>query len=146
MVLLWVKALHVAAMVAWFAGIFYLPRLFVYHAMCEADDVRGHERFCVMERKLLRGIMTPSAVVTIALGIWLIVGYGGLDYLRTQAWLHAKLGLVGLLVGYHAACYRWLAAFRERRNTHSHRYFRVVNEIPVLLLLGIAVLVIVKPF
>lgn len=143
---LWLKALHVAAMVAWFAGIFYLPRLFVYHAMCEPDDERGMARFHIMERKLLRGIMTPSAIVTVALGIAMIVEYGGWSYLAHNAWLQTKLFLVFLLLVYHAWCYRWLALFRDGKNQRSHRFYRVVNEIPVLILLGVVILVIVKPF
>lgn len=144
--ILWLKALHVAAMVAWFAGIFYLPRLFVYHAMCEPDDERGHARFHIMERKLLRGIMTPSAIVTLALGIAMIVEYGGMSYLANNAWLHAKLFLVFLLLIYHGWCYRWLALFRDGKNQRSHRFYRVINEVPVLILLGVVILVIVKPF
>lgn len=146
MLILWVKAFHVVAMVAWFAGIFYLPRLFVYHAMCEPDDVVGRERFKVMERKLMRGIMTPSAVVTIALGTWMIYLYGGVSYLGANAWLHAKLALVTALVAYHAWCWKLMIDFRDDRNQRSHRFYRVMNEVPVLILVAVAVLVIVKPF
>lgn len=144
--ILWVKAFHVVAMVAWFAGIFYLPRLFVYHAMLDPSEQAGNERFKTMERKLFRGIMTPSAVVTVALGVWMIFLYGGASYLRTNAWLHAKLGLVGLLLAYHAYCWVLLKAFAEDRNTRSHRFYRVLNELPVFVLIGVVVLVIVKPF
>lgn len=146
LLILWVKAFHVMAMVAWFAGIFYLPRLFVYHAMCAPDDVAGQERFKVMERKLMRGIMTPSAIVTTALGTWMIYLYGGVSYLSASAWLHAKLGLVTALVGYHAYCYKLMLDFRDDKNRHSHKFYRVLNELPVLLLAGVVILVIVKPF
>jgi putative membrane protein len=144
--LLWVKAFHIMAMVAWFAGIFYLPRLFVYHAMCAPEDEVGRQRFHVMERKLLRGIMNPSAVLTLSLGFWLIALSGGFSFLRHNAWLHAKLALVALLLVYHGACWKWMIDFREGRNRRGHRFYRVVNEIPVLLLAGIVILVVIKPF
>lgn len=143
--MLWLKAFHVVAMVSWMAGIFYLPRLFVYHAMAAPEDTIGKERFHVMERKLYRGIMTPAMIVTVALGVWMIVSYGTV-FLRTNAWLHAKLTLVAVLIGYHFYCGRILWAFARGENTRSHRFFRVFNEVPVLLLIGIVVLVIVKPF
>jgi putative membrane protein len=135
---LWLKAFHVVFMVTWFAGLFYLPRLFVYHAM--SSDPTGIERFKVMERKLYYGIMTPGAVLTVASGLGLWVGYG-----ITGGWLHAKLALVALLIAYHVWCARLLAAFRDGRNTHGHVWFRWFNEAPVLLLIAIVVLVIVKP-
>ena len=140
--MLWLKALHVIAVVCWFAGLFYLPRLFVYHA--EAEDAVGRERFKVMERKLYRGIMWPSLVVTVLAGVWML----GLnwDYYRTQGWLHAKLALVVLLVAYHFACGHYLRAFAADRNTRSHVFYRVFNELPVLALVAIVILVIVRPF
>ena len=139
--MLWVKSLHIVFMVTWFAGLFYLPRLFVYHAMTE--DQPGIERFRIMERKLYYGIMTPGAVLTIAFGLWLWLGwFQGLGTGR----LHAKLALVALLVGYHLWCGRLLKAFRDGRNTRSHVWFRWFNEVPVLFLLLIVVLVVVKPF
>jgi len=140
--MLWLKALHVIAVVCWFAGLFYLPRLFVYHA--EAEDAVGRERFKVMERKLYRGIMWPSLVVTAVAGVWML----GLnwDYYRTQGWLHAKLALVVLLVAYHFACGHYLRAFAAERNTRSHVFYRVFNELPVLALVAIVILVIVRPF
>ncbi|MCC5809280.1 MAG: protoporphyrinogen oxidase HemJ [Ectothiorhodospiraceae bacterium] len=138
---LWIKAFHVIAVVTWFAAIFYLPRLFVYHAMAE-DDI-GRERFKVMERKLYRGIMTPSAVVTIGLGLWLLtINPGWLS----QGWMHAKLFLVLILVGYHLWCGKLLRDFRDDSNTRSHRWFRVFNEVPVLILVAVVVLAVVKPF
>jgi len=140
--MLWLKALHVIAVVCWFAGLFYLPRLFVYHA--EAEDAVGRERFKVMERKLYRGIMWPSLVVTAVAGVWML----GLnwDYYRTQGWLHAKLALVVLLAAYHFACGHYLRAFAADRNTRSHVFYRVFNELPVLALVAIVILVIVRPF
>jgi protoporphyrinogen IX oxidase len=136
--MLWVKALHVVFMVTWFAGLFYLPRLFVYHA--QAADRVSIERFKVMERKLYYGIMTPGAVLTVGFGLWLMLGWG-----FSGGWLHAKLALVGVLIAYHVWCGRLLAAFRDERNTRSHVWLRWFNEAPVLLLFAIVVLVVVKP-
>lgn len=140
--MLWIKALHIIAVVCWFAGIFYLPRLFVYHAMTE--DTLSKERFVVMERKLLRGIMNPSAVTSIVLGFVLLAlnhaAYQG------QGWLHAKLALVFLLVIYHAWCYKLWLKFSSDANQHSHSFYRWFNEFPVLLLVGIVILVVVRPF
>jgi putative membrane protein len=119
-----------------------MPRLFVYHA--EATDAVSHERFVIMERKLYRGIMWPSMVLTIVLGLWMLSL--NWPYYQTQGWLHAKLGLVGLLVVYHLACGRFRLALAEGRNTRSHVFYRVFNELPVLLLIGIVILVVVKPF
>jgi putative membrane protein len=139
--MLWVKSLHIVFMVTWFAGLFYLPRLFVYHAMTE--DQAGIERFRIMERKLYYGIMTPGAVLTIAFGLWLWLGW----FQGTgTGWLHAKLALVALLVGYHLWCGRLLKDFRDGRNTHSHVWFRWFNEVPVAFLFAIVILVVVKPF
>jgi putative membrane protein len=137
--MLWIKAFHVVFMVTWFAGLFYLPRLFVYHAM--SADPPGVERFKVMERKLYYGIMTPGAVLTVASGLVLWLGYG-----ITGGWLHAKLALVALLIGYHVWCGKLLADFRTGRNPRSHVWYRWFNEAPVLFLVAIVVLVIVKPF
>lgn len=137
--MLWVKALHIVFMVTWFAGLFYLPRLFVYHA--QASDPVSIERFKVMERKLFFGVMTPGAVLTIAFGMWLWLGWG-----FSGGWLHAKVALVTVLVAYHAWCGKLLADFRHDRNTRSHVWFRWFNEFPVLLLFAIVILVVVKPF
>jgi protoporphyrinogen IX oxidase len=137
-----VKSLHIIFMVTWFAGLFYLPRLFVYHAMASPDDRVGIERFCVMERKLYYGIMTPGAVFTIAFGLWLWLGYG-----ITGGWLHAKLVLVALLVALHVYLGRLMAAFRAGRNRHGHVFYRWLNEIPALpILVAIVFLVVMKPF
>ena len=137
--MLWVKALHIVFMVTWFAGLFYLPRLFVYHA--RADDRPSIERFKVMERKLFFGIMTPGAVLTIVFGLWLWLGWG-----FSGAWLHAKLALVVVLIVFHAWCGKLLVDFRQERNTHGHVWFRWFNEFPVLILFAIVILVVVKPF
>jgi putative membrane protein len=144
--MLWVKAFHIVCMVSWMTGIFYLPRLFVYHAMCEAEDKKGYERFLIMERKLFYGIMTPSALLTIILGVWLIAAFGGLEYLRTQYWLHAKLFCVLLLCMHHVLCFVFYQQFRRRENAHQHRFYRIFNEVPVLLLIAICIFVVVKPF
>lgn len=126
-------------MVTWFAGLFYLPRLFVYHAM--SDDVPGIERFKVMERKLYYGIMTPGAVLTVLFGLWLWLGYG-----ISGGWLHAKLALVIVLIAYHLCCGKLLADFKHDRNRHGHVYYRWFNEIPVVILIAVVILVVVKPF
>ncbi|WP_297527636.1 protoporphyrinogen oxidase HemJ [Thiohalobacter sp.] len=138
----WVLAFHVIFMVTWFAGLFYLPRLFVYHAMTE--DAAGNDRFKIMERKLFFGIMTPGAIFTIALGLWMLADNWP-AYARA-GWLHAKLALVALLVVYHLACGKWLMDFRHDRNRHSHVYYRWMNELPVFALIGIVLLVMLKPF
>ena len=137
--MLWLKSFHIIFMVTWFAGLFYLPRLFVYHAM--ADDEPSVARFKVMERKLYYGIMTPGAAITVGSGLalWLYYGIGG-------GWLHAKLALVLLLIAYHLWCGRLLAEFRDDRNHRSHVWYRWFNEIPVLFLIAIVILVTVKPF
>lgn len=137
--MLWVKALHIIFMVTWFAGLFYLPRLFVYHA--QASDRVSIERFKVMERKLFFGIMTPGAALTIAFGMWLWLGWG-----ISGGWLHAKIALVVVLVAYHAWCGKLLADFRHDRNARSHVWFRWFNEFPVFVLFAIVILVVVKPF
>ena len=139
--MLWVKAFHIIAMICWFAGLFYLPRLFVYHAMSE--DSTSKERFKIMERKLYRGIMTPSAIATVALGIWLISFNP--QYYMSSWWMHAKLALVMVLIGYHIICRQFLISLRDDKNTRSHKFFRYFNEFPVVLLVGIVILVVVKP-
>jgi len=138
---LWIKALHIIFLVTWFAGLFYLPRLFVYHAMADPTDRTGSERFKVMERKLYFGIMTPGAVLTIFFGTWLWLEYG-----FTGGWLYAKLAVVAALVFYHLWCAKLLQDFRLDRNTKSHVWFRWFNEVPVLFLFAAVILVVVKPF
>ena len=141
MLYLWLKALHIVSMVCWFAGLFYLPRLFVYHA--QSEDTVSKERFSLMERKLYRGIMGPAMIATFIFGIWLIVLSPGW---MSQGWLHAKLALVVLLTGYHHVCGAQMKRFARGENTRSHVFFRWFNEIPVLILLAVVILVVVKPF
>jgi len=136
--MLWVKALHIVFVVTWFAGLFYLPRLFVYHAM--TDDAAGRERFKVMERKLYRGIMAPGAVLSVVFGGWLM------SYGPWGAWLYAKLVVVAFTIAYHLQCGKLLRDFALDRNAKSHVWFRWFNEVPVLLLAAAVVLVVVKPF
>jgi putative membrane protein len=138
----WVRAFHIIFMVTWFAGLFYLPRLFVYHALCE-DEI-GSRRFKLMERKLYFGIMTPGAVLTIVFGLWLLFAYGWRAY-HEQWWLHAKLALVVTLVAYHVYCGKLLLDFRHDRNAHSHVFYRWLNELPVVLLIAVVLLAVVKP-
>ena len=142
MLFLWLKAFHIIAVITWMAGIFYLPRLFVYHA--DATDTVSSERFKVMERKLYRGIMNPSMMVTVALGIWMILLNP--DFYMSQGWMHAKLTMAVLMIGYHIWCGRLLRRFRDDQNTHSHVFYRWFNEAPVFLLLGIVIMVVVRPF
>ncbi|MDA1117033.1 MAG: CopD family protein [Proteobacteria bacterium] len=136
--MLWLKALHIVFMVTWFAGLFYLPRLFVYHAL--AQDELSKERFKVMERKLFWGIMTPGAVLTTVFGLWLWLGFG-----FSGGWLHAKLALVAALVAYHVWCGKLMFDFRAGRNTRSHVWLRWFNEFPLVVLLGAVFLVVFKP-
>ena len=138
----WLEAFHIMSVITWFAGIFYLPRLFVYHAM--SDDQISKDRFVIMERKLFKGIMTPSAIATVLFGSWLIASAP--DYYLRQGWLHAKLTLVVLLIIYHISCWWFMVRFREDRNTHSHKFFRFYNEAPVLVMIAVVILVVVKPF
>ena len=139
----WVKAFHVIFMVTWFAALFYLPRLFVYHAMTE--DAPGNARFKIMERKLYRGIMTPGALLTLGSGTWLVT-LRGADWFIQAGWLHLKLGLVMGLVAYHLYLGRVLAGFATDSNRRGHVFYRWLNEAPVLVLVGAVVLAIVQPF
>lgn len=140
---MWLKAWHLIFMVTWFAGLFYLPRLFVYHAI--SDDAISHERFKIMERKLYFGIMTPGMLFTLGLGAWMLHDYAWALYSQ-YGWLHAKLTLIVLLVVYHICCGKWLLDFKHDRNTHSHVYYRWMNEVPVVFLIAIILLASVKPF
>ncbi len=141
MTMLWIKAFHIIFVTTWFAGLFYLPRLFVYHAMSE--DTTSTARFKIMERKLFYGIMTPSAVLAILLGIWALYLMPG--YLFSN-WMIFKLILVGLLVIYHFSCGLIIKNFKEGKNFHSHVWYRWFNEAPVLSLVAIVILVVIKPF
>jgi putative membrane protein len=138
--MLWVKSLHIVFMVTWFAGLFYLPRLFVYHA--QAEDRVSIERFKLMERKLFWGIMTPGAVLTIGFGLWLWLGW----FRDAGGWLHAKIFLVFLLILFHVWCGKLLRDFAAERNRRRHAWYRWFNEVPVLALFAIVILVVVKPF
>lgn len=142
--MLWVKSLHIIFMVTWFAGLFYLPRLFVYHAL--AEDTVSLRRFVVMERKLFWGIMTPGAVLTIAFGLWLWLGLFRGPSGGTPGWLHAKLALVAVLVAYHLWCLFLLRDFAAGRNTKSHIWYRWFNEVPTVILFVTVFLVVLKPF
>lgn len=137
--MLWIKTFHIVFVVTWFAGLFYLPRLFVYHALTE-DEI-SNQRFKVMERKLFFGIATPSAVLALGTGLWLWLGYG-----FGGMWLMYKLLLVLILITYHLWCWRYLTMFRTDRNVSSHVFFRLFNELPVVLLIVIVALVVLKPF
>jgi putative membrane protein len=138
--MLWIKSLHIVFMVSWYAGLFYLPRLFVYHAL--TTDAPGNERFKVMERKLYYGIMAPSAVLTVVFGTWLWLGYG-----ITGGWLYAKLALVAILVAHHLWLGKLMRDFAQDRNAHGDVFYRWINEIPALpILVGVVLLVVFRPF
>ena len=138
--MLTIKALHIIFVVSWFAGLFYLPRIFVNLAMTPADSVAERERLLLMARKLFR-FMTPLGVLAVGLGLWLWLGYG-----FTGGWLHAKTALVVALIGYHVYCGTLLARFAANANTRSHTWYRVFNEMPVLVLFVVVFLVVLKPF
>lgn len=140
--MLYVKAFHIIFMVTWFAGLFYLPRLFVYHL--EAHDQASHDRFCTQEKKLSI-LMSIGAALTLALGFWLMA-----DYIKAGAqpvgWLHAKLAIVIALIGFHGWCQVQVKKFREKRTTGSAKYYRLMNEIPAIALIASVLLVVIKPF
>jgi putative membrane protein len=140
--MLWIKAFHIFFVASWFAGLFYLPRIFVNLALVPAGSEAERQRLLLMSRKLLR-FMTMIAVPAVGLGLWLwlVIGVG-----RGQGWMHAKVAIVLLIIGYHHACARLLRKFERGANTRSHVWFRWFNEVPVLFLLGVTVLVVVKPF
>ena len=132
----WIKAAHIISVVTWFAAIFYLPRLFVYHAM--SDDKVSHDRFIIMERKLYRGIMTPSMIATWTFGLWMV--YLGWDVYKTQGWLHAKIFLVVLLSAYQGACGFYRKKLVDSPQYKSHVFWRWFNEVPVFALIIIVIL------
>lgn len=140
--MLWTKALHLTFMVTWFAGLLYLPRLYVYHAM--SNDQISIDRFKIMERKLFFGVMTPGALLTIFFGIWTIYLNGWTTYSGTL-WLHFKLLLIALLIAYHIYCGKLLIDFKRDRNVHSHVWYRWFNELPVIFLFLIIILAVVRP-
>ena len=137
----WLKAFHVMAVIAWMAGMLYLPRLFVYHCAAEIGSVQS-ETFKVMERRLLRGIVNPAMMVSWTLGLWMIYDGGWISAL----WLQSKLLLVVVLSGIHGLLSRWTADFAADRNRHTNRFYRIVNEAPAVLMVGIVILVVIKPF
>lgn len=141
--MLWLKAFHIIFMVTWFAGLFYLPRLFVYHAA--SNDPVSNARFKIMERKLYYGIMTPGAILTLISGLWMLYSYAWESY-SANVWLHAKMMLVILLIAYHLYCGKLLQGFKHDQNQHGHVFYRWLNELPVLILVTVVILVVVKPF
>ena len=141
--MIWLLSFHIIFVITLFAAIFYLPRLFVYHAM--STDIISQERFKLMERKLFFGIMLPSAILVLLTGIGLLMGYAW-DAYKTAGWLHIKLLLVALLYVYIFMCWKIMINFKHNRNKLSHVFFRWFNEVPVLLLIAIVILVTVKPF
>ena len=141
--MLWIKALHIIFITSWFAGLFYLPRLFVNHAMVLDSATPDHntsERLKLMESKLYR-FMLPLALLALSFGLWLWLGYG-----ISGAWMHAKITLVAILIGYHVYCGKLVNDFRQDKNQHSHIWYRWFNELPVLILIAVVILVVVKPF
>ena len=141
--MLWTKALHIIFMVTWFAGLFYLPRLFVYHST--STDQISIDRFKLMERKLYFGIATPGCILTIVFGLWTLFLIGWDNY-SSSLWMHIKLGLIIVLLGYYLICGKLLFDFKHNRNKHSHVWYRWFNEIPIVLLIMIVMLAVVKPF
>jgi putative membrane protein len=141
----WIKALHVMAWASWMAGLFYLPRLFVYHAERATAGSETSETFKVMEHKLMTVIMRPAMLVTWATGLWLAFGEGVISW-RYDGWMHAKLLLVVLLTGVHHMMVKWMRTFAADANARSGRYYRMMNEVPTLLFIVIVILVIVRPF
>jgi protoporphyrinogen IX oxidase len=138
--MLWFKSFHIVFVVSWYAGLFYLPRLFVYHAM--TTDAPGIERFKVMERKLYYGIMAPSAILTVVTGAWMWLGYG-----VNGGWLYAKLALVAILIAHHLFLGKLMRDFCDDRNRHGHVFYRWINELPALpILIFVVLLVVFKPF
>jgi len=140
--MLWIKALHIIFVITWFAGLFYLPRLFVYHAM--SNDAISLARFKIMERKLYYGIMTPSGILATGFGIWLFC-FNYQAYLHA-GWMQLKLGLVAILWIYHLFCNQYRKRFQQDVNQHSHVFYRWFNEVPVVILIGVVLLVILKPY
>ncbi len=137
--MLWVKSFHLIFMVTWFAGLFYLPRLFVYHTM--SDDRISLDRFKIMERKLFYGIMTPGAILTIIFGAWLWMGYG-----LGGNWLKVKLILILVLIIYHVYLGKLMLDFKNEKNSHGHVFYRWLNEFPVILIIPIILLAVIKPW
>lgn len=140
--MLWILACHIISVICWFAGLFYLPRLFVYHA--DANDPISHERFCLMEHRLYYGIMLPAALLSIIFGVWLL-SFNFAGYMQ-MGWLHAKLFSVLLLIIFQIYCGHCLKQFKNNNNKHNAKFYRILNEVPTVLLIAIVILVVVKPF
>ena len=140
---LWFKALHLIGIICWFAALFYLPRLFVYHSMLGGSEHKSYERFLTMERKLLRAIAYPSLIVTLVFGMLLVAT--NIEYYLSQSWFLLKMLMVALVWVYHGFCHYYYKQFALNNNQKSHRYFRVFNELAVLTLISIVILVVVKP-
>jgi putative membrane protein len=142
----WIKAFHIIAVIAWMAGMLYLPRLFVYHCVAEKGSVQS-ETFKVMERRLLRGIINPAMILAITLGLWLAwLGPDSRYGWFASGWLQAKIALVLALSAVHGLFARWVKAFAADRNRHSQRFYRFINEVPTVLMIAIVILVVLKPF
>jgi putative membrane protein len=142
-VYIWLKAVHIIAVIAWMAGMFYLPRLYVYHCQVAVGSAES-ERFKKMERLLLRAIINPALILSWAVGIALIFAPGVVDW--GEGWVYAKLGFLVLLMGYHALLARWRRHFDQDQNRHSERFYRWANEVPTVLMIGIVIFAVVKPF
>ncbi len=143
MIFLWFKAFHLIAVTCWFAALFYLPRLFVYHSSLDADETKSYDRFVIMERKLLKGIAYPSLIVTELLGFSMLAT--NIQFYLSQPWFLIKLALVVLLWVYHGYCHYFYLQFKNHNNSKSHKFFRIFNELPVLALVAIVILVVIKP-
>ena len=142
----WIKAIHIIAVIAWMAGMLYLPRLFVYHCAAETGSVQS-ETFKVMERRLLRGIINPAMIATWVFGLWLAwLGPESHYGWFASGWLQAKLALVVILSGVHGLFARWVKAFGRDENRHSQNFYRIINEVPTVLMIVIVILVVLKPF
>jgi protoporphyrinogen IX oxidase len=140
--MLWLLAFHIISVICWYAGLFYLPRLYVYHTT--TDDELGIERFKVMERRLYYAIMWPAALLSTLFGVWMLIL--GWTYFSQALWMHAKLFCVVLLWIFHLYCGRLRKYFYENKNPHSERFYRIINEVPTVLLFAIVIFAIVKPF
>lgn len=142
---LWVKALHIISVVCWFAALFYLPRLYVYHAMTDKDDITAHQRFQIMERKLYRGIMWPAMIATLITAHFLVDWGDALFHYHQSAWFYIKVALVGLLVLYHLSCGYYRKKLIDNAHYKSHKFWRFFNELPTVILFACVILVVVKP-
>lgn len=143
--MLWLKAFHIIAMVAWFAGLFYLPRLFVYHTEVDPSDSAANARFCKMESRLYWAIMTPSGIITVLLGIGLMHSFH-YSFMNPPTWLSMKLLLVGALIVFHLMCGWFVNQFKQGARPFSGKFYRWINEIPTVILIGTVLLVVTKPF